>query len=252
MKIKILGCGPSGGVPFIGNIWGSCDSSNILNSRTRSSIIISENNMNILVDTSPDLRHQLLRENISDIDFVIITHDHADHTHGIDDLRSIVFQKRKEILGFRMNVYSREHTKNSLISRFSHSFEGLSYLKAEDLEESTNVFGINIKSFDQNHGKDFLSTGIRINNFAYTTDVKSFVSDEYLYGLDAWLVGCISISESPSHANIELILEWFNRYKPKKMYITHMGVEIDYSKIQDLLPRDVIPCYDGMDIEVKE
>ena len=257
MRVTMLGCGHSGGVPLIGCDCAICTSKNPKNTRKRVSILIEVNNINILVDTSPDLHQQALDNNIRRIDAVLYTHDHADHTHGIDELRSFNYLSGKEI-----PVFSNESTLNLLKQRFSYVFKE----KPENLwfrpclmphvisgGEVANfgVLGVPVTAFRQGHGKGE-TLGFRIGDFAYSTDVDFIpeTSFEALAGVKFWIVDCLRYTKSYSHSNLEQTLQWIARVKPERAVLTHMSHEVDYDELKAQLPPHIEPGYDGLTLDI--
>ncbi len=262
MKIKILGCGGSGGVPLIGGkegrgFWGNCNPDNPKNRRTRASIYIEEMSERLLIDTSPDLREQFLHNNLTVVDHVLFTHAHADHMHGIDDLRAVNFNAQKVLQGYADTVCA-EHLKRMFPYIFDNhpKFPLQTFYKpAVDLNifkpyEDFKVGSINIRPFTQGHG--FVETiGYRIDNMAYSTDVINFPkkSESYLFDLDLWIIDCLQIKPHNTHAHLEQTLDWITKYKPKKAILTHMNHELDYDALVKILPNNVEPAFDGMVVE---
>ncbi len=252
MKVTVLGSGSSGGVPLIGNYWGECDPNNLKNNRTRVSILVNINDKNILIDTSPDLRVQALKNNIKEVDSVCWTHAHADHANGIDDLRQFLWRKKKN-----MPVYACKDTLDALKRRFDYIFdENNSYfqppLQINQVEEGiTEICGIKSTIFKQNHGQES-TLGYRFNDFAYSTDVKSFPkkSEKYLYNLKLWIVDCVRFEPHYSHSHFSQTIEWISKYKPKRAILTHLGAWLDYQKLKDLCPDNVEPAYDGLHVDL--
>lgn len=263
LKIRILGCGSSGGVPRIGNHWGACDPKEPKNRRTRCSILVQAGSgdklTNILVDTSPDMREQLVPTGIKHLDGVLFTHDHADQTHGIDDLRQLALMMSR-----RVDVYGDSATMQSLTHRFGYCFstpDGSGYppiLNGHLIEHPLRRFAINgpggavsVTPFDQHHG-EINSLGFRFGGVAYSSDVIGFPdeSHEALQGLDVWIVDALRHRPHPSHAHLELTLDWIAKFKPKRAILTDMHVDLDYATLKRELPRGVEPAYDGMVIEV--
>lgn len=257
MKITMLGCGSSAGVPFIGCYCNVCTSNNPKNKRTRVSVFAETEGKNILIDTCPDLRQQVLREGITRIDAVLYTHDHADHTHGIDELRSFNYLSKEVI-----PVYGDKSTLDFIQSRFPYAFlpkpENLWYrpcltphVTVDKTVGEFEVFGIKISYFEQGHGKS-KSLGYRIGNFAYSTDTDAL--DEHAFdalkGIDTWIVDCLRYSPSYSHSHLEMTLEWIARVKPKRAILTHMNHEFDYDILKAQLPNGVEPGYDGLTFEL--
>lgn len=256
MKVTILGCGPSGGVPLIGCQCAVCRSTDTRNQRSRSSVFIETQGVSILVDTSPDLRTQALRNGITRLDAVLFTHAHADHTHGIDDLRSFNYLMKQAI-----PVYGSAETLARLTQQFSYSFgqtgrqggAAVPLLIPHEIEED-KVFqaaGVNIQSILQYHGKG-KSLGYRIGNFAYSTDVDNLPEQslQLLDLLEVWVVDCLQYQPAPTHAHLARTLEWVERVKPKRAILTHMAHEFDYAQLRSELPAHCEPAYDGLVVEI--
>ena len=251
MKVTVLGCGTSTGVPKIGGKWGVCDPNNPKNRRRRSSIFIEDQDTKILIDTTPDLREQCLDAGISHIDGVLYTHDHADHTHGIDDLRAI-----KHIMKRRVEIYSNARTISVLRKRFDYIFEGKEgypdILNSNVIaNEEFEVESLAVQPFDLAHGNS-ITLGFRLNKIAYTTDVNAIPDDseKYLHGLDLWIVDTLRPEPHPTHSHLEQTLGWIEKYKPKRALLTHMTWDLDYETLKKTLPENIEPAYDGMVIEI--
>ena len=252
IKITMLGCGSSGGVPLIGNIWGPCDPNNPKNYRTRVSILVNvNNNYNILVDTSPDLRTQMLCCNITNIDGVLYTHAHADHVHGIDDLRAFCWRRETPL-----PIYGDKNTIDQITNRFNYAFNtdgrpALPTLEANIIQIGDNVIldNVSFKAFNQIHGRDN-TLGYRFSNFAYSTDLNKLPveSKKQLKNLDVWIVDCVRYEPHYSHSHLALTLEWIEELKPKISILTHMGHWLDYKELKNKLPSRVVPGYDGLSI----
>jgi len=256
VKITILGSGGAGGVPTIGGGWGRCDPNNPKNRRSRPSILVQEAGKTILVDTSPDLREQLLAAEISHLDAILYTHAHADHTHGIDDLREVNRAMKAPI-----PVYASTQTLNEIAHRFDYVFAPLDPVKEtiykpwlipHRIEGRFQAAGLDILSFDQDHGFS-RTTGFRFGAFAYTTDVLDLPEDSLalLHDLDLWVVGCLVDQPHVTHAHIGKALAWRDRVRPKRMVITHMSGRLDYAELAAGLPEGVEPAFDGMELHVK-
>ncbi len=264
LTFTILGCGSSGGVPRIGNNWGQCDPQNPLNRRRRCSLLVqrSGNNKtdvtNTLIDTSPDLREQMLGAGISWLDAVLYTHEHADHIHGIDDLRVVALNGRQ-----RITVWSDERTYARLKGSFAYCFvqpEGSDYPPICDhhmihpLETVTTTGpggSIDFLPFEQVHG-NINSLGFRVADLAYSSDLSDIpeTSLDALSNLDVWIIDALRYTPHPSHFSLEQALEWIDRMKPNRAILTNMHIDLDYETLRRSLPDNVEPAYDGMVIEV--
>ena len=252
MIVTILGSGSSGGVPLIGNYWGECDPKNIKNNRTRVSVLLNTNNKNILIDTSPDLRVQALKNNIKEIDTVCWTHAHADHANGIDDLRQFLWRKKNNL-----PVYASKETLKALEHRFDYIFDKNNGYFQPPLEVNqishgpVNICGCKSYVFEQEHGSE-ITLGYRFGDFAYSTDVKRFPkkSEKYLYDLKLWIVDCVRFEPHYSHSHFEQTIAWISKYKPKKAILTHLGAWLDYEKLLSVCPKNVEPGYDGQIINL--
>ncbi|MDJ0950509.1 MAG: MBL fold metallo-hydrolase [Alphaproteobacteria bacterium] len=254
MKITILGCGSSGGVPRIGNDWGACDPAEPRNRRSRCSILAQHEGTTVLVDTSPDLRQQLLDVAVDRIDGVIYTHDHADQTHGIDDLRVLALRRRD-----RVDIYGDAYTLASLRGRFGYIFEtppGSGYppiARCHEIGPGTpvTIAGLEIGTFGQRHG-EIDSLGLRFGAIAYSCDLNGLAEDGFaaLAGVRVWIVDALRYRPHPSHAHLDQTLEWIGRVKPERAILTNLHVDMDYRTLCAELPPGVEPAYDGMVIEV--
>lgn len=256
MKVTILGCGGSGGVPLIGNVWGACDPTNPKNLRTCASILVEEGGKTLLVDTSPDMREQLLRAELRDLDAILYTHAHADHTHGIDNIRSLNW-----LIGKPVPIYADQATMDDLKLRFAYIFDDdrpadarfyRPSVETHMIDATPLTFGpITVKAYPQPHGK-ITSMGFRFNDFAYSTDVATLTDEAFdvLRGVKVWVVDAIRERAHHTHANVETALEWIARIKPERAYLTHMDQSLDYATLKARLPSHVEPCYDGLTIEI--
>jgi phosphoribosyl 1,2-cyclic phosphate phosphodiesterase len=249
MKLTILGCGTSAGVPRIGNDWGDCDPLEPKNRRSRVSILVESPTTRILVDTSPDLRNQFLDNDINHIDAVIWTHDHADHCHGIDDLRALFHMSREPITG-----YARPFALDSLKQRFAYVFKGhKNYPTICDgriLDDVTTIGDIVIRATDQPHG-GITSAGLRFENagksICYATDFGNITEEmKVLYGgCDVFVVDALREEPHPTHAHLDMTLELIKEIKPLSSLLTHMDKSMDYAHLKQSLPDHVEPAYDG-------
>jgi phosphoribosyl 1,2-cyclic phosphate phosphodiesterase len=259
VKVTILGCGGSGGVPLMGPVWGECNPDNPRNRRRRVSIAIRQRDTTILVDTSPDLRVQCLDAGIAQISAILYTHDHADHTQGIDDARFL----KKPAGQATIPAYGTRETLEVLTSRFQYIFrqntEGSGhlykpFLRAEEVTGPFAIDGIPVVAFEQDHGFGSTSTGYRIGNVAYCTDVAK-LSDEalaQLRGLDLFVVDCLRYEPHPTHAHFDQALAWAEQLQPQQTVLTHMNHLVDYDVIKAKCPPGVEPGYDGLDIDVPD
>jgi len=256
LQFTILGCGSSGGVPRLGGHWGACDPDNPKNRRQRCSMLVERQGTNgtttVLIDTSPDLRNQLLATNTGRLDGVIYTHAHADHVHGIDDLRMIVFNMRQ-----RLQVWADGDTQDDLISRFGYAFvqpKSSPYPPILDLNTingNTVIDGpggpINFIPFKVNHGS-IDALGFRIGDVAYLPDVAAIPDDTWphLENLDVWIVDALRRDPHPTHSHLANTLDWIDRARPKRAILTNMHIDLDYDTVLAETPAHIEPAYDGM------
>lgn len=254
IEVTILGCGSSGGVPLIGNIWGPCDPNDSRNTRRRVSILVKKNKKTFLVDTSPDLRMQMLDAKVKDVDAVLYTHSHADHVHGIDDLRAFCWQRKDNK---PLPIYSDQYTIDQITNRFDYAFENkygpaVPSLAANTISIGNNTIqGVNVEAIKQIHGKGF-SLGYRFDNVAYSTDVNNLPNEsmEQLKDLDLWIVDCVRYEPHYSHSHFDQTISWINKLKPKRAILTHMGHWLDYNDLKNKCPDNVEPGIDGMVIKI--
>ena len=256
MLIKILGCGPSVGVPVIGCRCNICVERKPMNCRTRSAILVEHNDTKILIDFGVDIKNQLLRENISNLSAVILTHDHADHVNGIDDLKVFSFINKKPL-----KLYSDHSTISAIEQRFSYMFKspdkndfwGNQRLETVNIDFDTTIEieDLKIQFFRQHHGR-IDSLGIRIGNFVYSNDLVSFPksSYQYLYNIDTWIIDCLESNTTLAHAGLSDIKLWVEQFKPKKVFLTDMDHSMDYYELINNLPSNISPAYDGLHFEV--
>ena len=250
MNIKILGCGGSFGSPLAWDRNGKINVNNKNNFRTRSSILISEKNTNLLIDTSPDLRYQLYKAKCTNIDAVLYTHIHSDHTSGLPDMRAISLINDKII-----PAYMPKEMQDEISSSYKYIFKGEKdyrpFMEIKNLKNFTKINDIEIETFKHNHGAIDVQT-FRIGNFAYSTDVKKFYGNDIdkLLNLDLWIVGLLRHDPHPSHGGFDEIMELINYIKPKKTLFTHMTALIDEEAINKLCPSNITAAYDGMEISL--
>jgi len=261
-RFTILGCGSSPGVPRIGGDWGACDPANPRNRRLRCSLLaqrVGQNGVtNVLIDTSPDLRQQALAAGFGSLDGVLFTHPHADHIHGIDDLRGFVMNMRR-----RVDLFADEATMARLWEAFRYCFETPPGSEYPPLANACAIAaGAPVKVVGQGgpltalpisqiHGR-MRSLGFRIGGLAYSPDVSDFDDEaEFrLRDLDVWIVDALRPTPHPSHLSVSQALDWIARFKPKRAILTHMHVDLDYETLRRELPPNVEPAYDGMMIEM--
>jgi phosphoribosyl 1,2-cyclic phosphate phosphodiesterase len=269
LEATILGCGSSSGVPRLGGPdgagdWGACDPTNPKNRRKRCSLLVRRKSAAgetaVLIDTSPDLHDQLLAARAAKLDAVLITHDHADQLHGIDDLRPMAYLMRK-----RIDVFSDAGTMDRIRQRFGYCFEtppDSGYppiLTAHALDEPFRPMQIEgaggavpVVIFEQTHGS-IQSLGFRFGPIAYSSDVNR-LSDEalaLLEGVDTWIVDALRYTPHPSHANVETALGWITRVKPRRAVLTNLHIDLDYETLKRELPAGVEPAYDGMTVQAE-
>jgi len=262
----IMGCGSSGGVPRIGGHWGVCDPDNPKNPRSRCSLLIegytdgSGDPTRIIVDTGCDLREQLLAAEVDRVEAVLYTHEHADHTHGIDDLRGLYLHARR-----RVDVYADDPTSRMLMTRFAYCFvqpPGSSYPAILNMHSLAAGRPLTIDGkggpvvalpFLMDHG-DIQALGFRFGNVAYSSDLHDLPADsaEMLAGLDLWIVDALRYHPHPSHFSVSDALAWIERIKPKRAVLTNMHTDLDYEALRTRLPAGVEPAYDGMRVDAPD
>lgn len=254
MKVIILGCATSTGVPIVGCSCSVCTSNNPKNKRTRCSLFIRKNGVNILIDSSTDLRCQSLSNNITRINAVLYTHSHADHTHGIDDLRTFNFINRMEI-----HCFGNEFTINNIRDNFKYIFDdiasagGKPRLTLNTVKKKFRFEGVEIIPVEINHA-NWLILGYRIGNMAYLTDCSGIPKESIkkLKNLDLLILGALRYRPHAAHFNVEEALEMIKVLKPRKAVLTHMGHELDYDILKKQLPKNIIPGYDGLTFNLKD
>lgn len=260
----ILGCASSGGVPRVGNHWGNCDPANPRNRRRRCSLLIEgwqddpRNMTRILIDTGCDLREQLLDANVDRVDAVLYSHEHADHTHGIDDLRVLALNEGK-----RVDVYFTYHTGERLREAFGYCFKsppGSGYppiLDAHEIDAGQDIVvegpggRIRVRTFEQEHG-DITSLGFRVGGFAYSVDVSGFAPEVLaaLSGLDVWVLDALRHTPHSSHLSLPESLKWIERQAPRSAVLTNLHTDLDYDTVMAQTPANVVPAYDGLKIDI--
>ena len=254
MKFIILGCGSSMGVPRPDGYFGSCDPKNKMNYRTRCSALIKTDLENVLIDTSPDLRTQMLSQKIKKIDKVFYSHMHADQTHGINDLRSFFISNRKPI-----NVYADKKTSKYLKNTFSYCFDTYNkeypaILKLNNLSKKFFIKckkkNILIKPIKVQHGNVQSICYIIDKKLAYISDVSEIYKKDYKYfkNLKYLVIDCLWYRNHPSHFNLEKSLEIIKKFSPKKAILTNLHTDIDYNQIKKILPKNIVPAFDGLSV----
>jgi phosphoribosyl 1,2-cyclic phosphate phosphodiesterase len=261
LRLTILGCGSSGGVPRVAQGWGACDPTNPKNRRRRCSLLLERfgggGATTVLVDTSPDLREQLLDAGVERLDGVLMSHSHADHTHGIDDLRPLCLTMRR-----RLDIYMDEPTSLVVRPAFSyifHSPDGSSYPPiATELRLAPGKLcriegsggAIEAMPFHLDHG-DIVALGFRFGGIAYTPDLKRIpeASRPFLEDLDLWIVDALRYRPHPTHFSLDDALHWIERMRPRRAILTNLHNDLDYETLRAKLPAHVTPAYDGMRVE---
>ena len=255
VRFTILGCGYSFGVPTIDGSFGKCNPKNIKNHRTRCSALISSSKTNILIDTSPDIKLQLIKNKIKNINKIFYTHPHADQTHGINEMRFFYLKNKLKI-----PVYADLMTRKYLISAFKYCFKHTSNypptLEMRNLKKLHKIgsgkSAITLKSVKVQHGKINSISYIINNKCAYASDVsKIFTKDLYKFkNLKYLVIDCLRYKYHPSHYNLEDIFKLVSIIKPKKTILTNLNNEIDYTNVKKILPKNIIPAYDGLSINL--
>lgn len=256
LRFTILGCGSSGGVPRLGGLWGDCDPNNPKNRRRRCSLLVERitetGTTTVLIDTSPDMREQLLDAGIGHLDAVLFTHGHADHVHGIDDLRQIVFNRKE-----RLDVWADGPTQERLLGSFGYAFiqpEGSPYppiLDMHTLKGDMTITGaggaITFTPLKVGHGT-IDALGFRIKDLVYLPDVAEIYDDAWpaLENLDIWIIDALRRTPHPTHAHLARALEWIEKLAPKRAVLTNMHIDLDYETLLGETPAHVEPAYDGM------
>ncbi|MFD0980987.1 MBL fold metallo-hydrolase [Tropicimonas aquimaris] len=256
LRFTILGCGSSGGVPRVGGIWGACDPKNPKNRRLRCSLLVErfegDSVTRVLIDTTPDMREQLLAAEVGTLDAVVYTHDHADHTHGIDDLRMVVFNRQS-----RLPVWADPATQNALLLRFGYAFvqpEGSNYPPILDMHTINKPFAIEgaggaieFAPIHVRHG-GIDALGFRIGKLAYMPDVNEIPEEawEHLADLDCWIIDALRYTPHPSHAHLDMALDWIARAAPRSAVLTNLHIDMDHDTVIGETPDHVVPAHDGM------
>ena len=250
IEVTILGCGGSLGVPMVGGDWGRCDPSNPRNRRRRPSILVRSAQTAILVDTTPDCRTQLLESSVNRLDAILFTHSHADHIHGLDDVRPLTWNGSGPI-----DAFADPECAADITDRFGYAVAGAPvdrgfYKPLLVMHQVTGPFDVgdlHVQPFTQAHGPG-TSLGFRFGNFAYSTDASDLddAAFELLAGVDTWVVDACREAPHPSHAHLDMTLAWIDRLRPRRSILFHMNHTMDYDYLCAKLPAGVEPAYDGM------
>jgi phosphoribosyl 1,2-cyclic phosphate phosphodiesterase len=259
LTLTILGCGSSGGVPRAGQGWGACNPANPRNRRRRCSILVEragpDGTTSVLVDTGPDVREQLIDAGVTRLDAVLYTHDHADHTHGIDDLRPLALHMRR-----RVEAFADEATQATLLARFGYCFAsppGSDYPPIINLNpmlahEALRIEGpggaIVATPFPVMHGATYRALGFRFNDVAYCADINVLLgeSSRYFEGCDLIILDALRFARHPTHLTVDEALALIERFKPKRAVLTNLHTDLDYDALAARLPQGIVPAYDGM------
>jgi phosphoribosyl 1,2-cyclic phosphate phosphodiesterase len=259
MKVTVLGCGGSGGVPLINGHWGRCNPANPKNRRRRVSVLVEQGGTTILIDTSPDLRAQFLDAGVKRLDAILYTHDHADHCHGIDDLRAFGHDRGDRPIP----AYASAETLTVLRQRFGYIFSQAQQnssvlyrplLDPRPIDGPFVIDGISVVPFEQDHGLGARTTGFRLGRMAYSTDVVDLDDRAFavLADLDLWIVDCLRYEPHPTHAHFALTLSWIRRAGPQRAILTHLNHTLDYDDLASRCPADVEPGYDGLVVDLAD
>jgi phosphoribosyl 1,2-cyclic phosphate phosphodiesterase len=252
LKVRILGCGTSTGVPKIGNEWGQCDPAEPRNSRLRTSILVESGGERLLVDCGPDLRRQLLDAEVGRLDHLVVTHTHGDHCHGIDELRVVA-----QAIGRPVPLHARAEVVAELEARFGYAFAQSEFyrpiVEARELRDLLRFGDSEVRFVDQPHG-DTTSLGLRFDeagrSVAYAIDFSALTPEmAALYeDVDVWIVDCLTRKPHPTHAHLDAVLGWARELRVRQVYLVHMGNGLDYRTLAAELPDWAAPAHDGLEI----
>jgi phosphoribosyl 1,2-cyclic phosphate phosphodiesterase len=251
-RVTILGCGNSTGVPMANGDWGHCDPAEPRNRRRRASILVEKNGTTVLIDAGPDMRDQLLSAGVSKLDAVIFTHAHADHSQGTDDLRAFVHYG-----GTPLPIYGYPELLEEIKGRFSYLFGGARagyydkpFLAIQETPSNLRIGALDFAFFEQDHTV-CRTLGVRVGSLAYSTDVKDLPEAAFqtLAGIETWIVAAVRREPHIAHAHLDLVLEWIARVQPRRAFLTHLNLSMDYRTLLNALPEGVEPAYDGKVVE---
>ena len=254
MELIILGCGSSLGSPWINNYWGNCDKKNKLNRRTRCSAFIKKGNLSILIDSSPDIKEQFIKNKINDLDCVLYTHEHSDQTSGIFELRPFFWKNKKKI-----NIYADSRTLKALKKKYDFCFYGgqgyIPIMKPNLIKKKHKITkgknNVTFDTFKVEHGQ-ITSTAYIFNKTAYLSDCSNIKTSNLkkLKNLNYLIIDCLKFKRHPGHFNLETSLKISFNLKPKKTILTNLHTELDYNFLKSNLPNNIVPAYDGMRLKI--
>lgn len=254
MKLRILGSGTSSGVPRIGNDWGSVDPTEPKNRRLRAAALATIGEERLLIDAGPDLREQLNAAGVREVDRVVITHDHADHIHGLDDLRQVAHNR-----GDQVSLFGRQELLDRLVPRFRYLFEGNALypavVRAHVIADEWQIEDVRVRTVDQPHGR-ITSLGLRFDDrtrsLVYAIDFVSLTDAmASLYeGADVWVADCLRRRPHPTHAHLDAVLGWARELRVGQLFLTHLDNSMDHAQLVAELPDWAAPAWDGLEIEI--
>ncbi len=254
MELIILGCGSSLGSPWINNYWGNCDKKNKFNRRTRCSAFIKKGNLSILIDSSPDIKEQFIKNKINDLDCILYTHEHSDQTSGIFELRPFFWKNKKKI-----NIYADSRTLKALKKKYDFCFYGgqgyIPIMKPNLIKKKHKITkgknNVTFDTFKVEHGQ-ITSTAYIFNKTAYLSDCSNIKTSDLkkLKNLNYLIIDCLKFKRHPGHFNLETSLKISYNLKPKKTILTNLHTELDYNFLKTNLPNNIVPAYDGMRLKI--